>query len=442
MMNNPQRSLWRTTTFAEAVQINPSVSLKRGETYPFLDMASVSSGQRYASAREVRAFTGGGSRFTSGDTLMARITPCLENGKICRYSGEGPASGSTEFIVIRGRPNITTDDFAYYLTQSHTVRDYAISKMTGSSGRQRVPTDVFERLEVNLPPLPIQKRIAHILGTLDDKIELNRRMNETLEAMARAIFKSWFIDFDPVKRNMARNQPSPGLRPPSPTGRGAGGEGADALFPSEFQNSELGPIPKGWGFGKLGEVTENPRRPVHPEEIEPATPYIGLEHMPRRSIALWDWGTVGGLESGKFRFNNGEILFGKLRPYFQKVGLAPLEGVCSTDILVIKPKHPDWLGLVLSHVSSDDFVSHTDARSAGTKMPRTNWNDMADYQIVIPPTEIAEAHTTVIRPHFDNIIQNVRQNHRLATVRDALLPKLLSGELAASATEKHVSEVT
>ena len=394
MSESARKRNWRSLPFADAVQINPPVPLRRGEAYPFLDMASINSGQRHASAREVRAFAGGGSRFTRGDTLMARITPCLENGKICRYSGDGPAFGSTEFIVIRARSGTTTDGFAYYLAQSRIVRDYAVSKMTGSSGRQRVPTDVFERLLLNLPPLPIQQRIAHILGTLDDKIELNRRMNESLEAMARAIFKSWFIDFDPVRRNMEKKRSS--------HGRQAVGEDADALFPAEFQNSELGLIPKGWEVGKLGEVAENPRRSARPEETEPATPYIGLEHMPRRSIAIGKWGTVGGLESGKFRYNHGEILFGKLRPYFHKVGLAPFEGVCSTDILVIKPKHSDWLGLVMSHVSSDDFVRYTDARSAGTKMPRTNWDDMADYQIVIPPAEIAEAHTMEVRPYFES----------------------------------------
>ncbi|RME65242.1 MAG: restriction endonuclease subunit S, partial [Caldilineae bacterium] len=139
----------------------------------------------------LREFKGSGARFEPYDTLMARITPCLENGKIARYVPDveywGPAFGSTEFIVIRGKENVTDNDFAYYLTRWSEFRSFAIGQMSGSSGRQRVPTKSLAGFKVPLPPLPEQRAIAHILGTLDDKIELNRRMNETLEAMAQAL---------------------------------------------------------------------------------------------------------------------------------------------------------------------------------------------------------------------------------------------------------------
>ena len=179
---------WREVPFSTAVQINPTVRLDRGAVYPFVDMASVNPDSRSANSTEERGFKGSGSRFQSGDTLMARITPCLENGKIARYQAIGDkqeAHGSTEFIVIRGRSGVTDNDFAYYLTQWGEVRNYAIGQMTGTSGRQRVPVDCLHHLEIPLPPLPEQRAIAHVLGTLDDKIELNRRMSETLEAMAR-----------------------------------------------------------------------------------------------------------------------------------------------------------------------------------------------------------------------------------------------------------------
>ena len=115
------------------------------------------------------------------------------------------AHGSTEFIVIRGRSGVTDNDFAYYLSQWEDVRNYAVGQMTGTSGRQRVPVDSLDHLEIPLPSLPEQRAIAHVLGTLDDKIELNRRMNETLEEMARALFKSWFVDFEPVRAKMERS---------------------------------------------------------------------------------------------------------------------------------------------------------------------------------------------------------------------------------------------
>lgn len=425
---NVKKWNWRSVPFAGAVLINPTVPLRRGETYPFLDMASVNPGQRYASAREMRSFAGGGSRFIRGDTLMARITPCLENGKICRYGGDGPAFGSTEFIVIRGRPGTTTNGFAYYLAQSRTVRGYAVSKMAGSSGRQRVPTDVFERLLIRVPPIPVQQRIAQILGTLDDKIELNRRMNETLEAMARAIFKSWFVDFDPVHAKAA--------------GRDTGlPKHIAGLFPSGFENSELGMIPKGWKVGSLADVAENPRWLAQPRDIEPGAAYIGLEHMPRRSIALREWSTAGNVVSGKWRFSRGDILFGRLRPYFHKVGIAPLGGVCSTDILVIRPRHPDWLLLALGHVSSEDFVRFADAMSAGTRMPRTGWGDLGGYELALPPQATAAALRDTATALHNRLLGNIHETQRLAALRDTLLPKLLSGELPVPEAETIISEV-
>ena len=260
-----------------------------------------------------------------------------------------------------------------------------------------------------------QRAIAHILGTLDDKIELNRRMNETLEAMARALFKSWFVDFDPVRAKAEGRDP--GL--PKPL--------AD-LFPDSFEDSELGEIPKGWAVGMLGHVAEHPRRGVQPDSIAPDSPYIALEHMPKRCIALSDWGVADGLESNKFEFREGEILFGKLRPYFHKVGVAPVDGVCSTDIVVVAPKGEDWFEFVLGHVSSLKFVEYTNAGSTGTKMPRTSWDDMARYQLVLPPHAVAKVFTGLMLPLIHRIIEGIHESRTLAALRDALLPKLISGD--------------
>ena len=232
--------------FSNTVILNPTVQLRRGEDYPFVDMAAVNPGSRWAYAESRRGYSGGGSRFQHGDTLMARITPCLESGKIARYRSADGASfghGSTEFIVIRGRPEVTDNDFAYYLTQSPQVRNYAISQMTGTSGRQRVPVAALDDIEVILPPLAEQRAIAGILGALDDKIELNRRMNETLEQMARALFQSWFVDFDPVRAKMEGREPN---LPPE----------LWDLFPDRLVDSELGEIPEGWAAKRLDELIE------------------------------------------------------------------------------------------------------------------------------------------------------------------------------------------
>ncbi len=267
-----------------------------------------------------------------------------------------------------------------------------------------------------MPEISEQRAIAHILGTLDDKIELNRRMNETLEGMARALFQSWFVDFDPVRAKAAGRDP------------GLPKDLAD-LFPDSFEDSELGEIPKGWEVGRIGDIAEHPRRGVQPSEIVLSTPYIALEHMPRRCIALSNWDNADGLESNKFQFKKGEILFGKLRPYFHKVGVAPVDGVCSTDIVVVTPRKECWFGFVLGHISSAPFVEYTNAGSTGTKMPRTSWSEMARYLVVIPPKTVAQAFGLRVQSAVDRIGASIHESRTLAALRDTLLPKLISGEL-------------
>jgi type I restriction enzyme S subunit len=295
---------------------------------------------------------------------------------------------SSSLMKLTPNREIADPLFYFYYFRSPEGR-HELLKNASQVGTPGIATPLtsLRSTRVPLPPLSDQRAIASVLGALDDKIELNRRMNETLEATARALFQNRFVDA-----------------------------------------TQAG-LPKGWHEGTLGEVAENPRRGVQPDDMKPATPYIGLEHMPRRCTALSDWGHADELESNKFEFKRGEILFGKLRPYFHKVGVAPLNGVCSTDILVVTPKEPAWFGFVLGHVSSVELVNHTNAASTGTKMPRTNWNDIARFEVALPPESLASEFTDRIRPMIDRIIANIHEARTLAALRDALLPKLLSGEL-------------
>ncbi len=201
------------------------------------------------------------------------------------------------------------------------------------------------------------------------------------------------------------------------------------LFPDRLAPSELGEIPEGWGVKELGDIATQRRSGANPVDIDPETPYIALEHMPKRCIALSEWESADGLASSKFRFQRGDILFGKLRPYFHKVGVAPLAGVCSTDIVVVVPKSPGWFGFVLGHMSSSAFVGYTDAASTGTRMPRTKWADMARYTVAFPSQEIANAFTGLIQPCIRRMISAIHESRALSSQRDALLPKLVSGEI-------------
>ena len=285
----------------------------------------------------------------------------------------------------------------------------------------------FDKLLLPVPDHSTQRFVGDTYFHLSAKIELNRRTNATLEAIARALFKSWFVDFDPVRANLAlkRVEATDGR----PLSLSKGPAHLAGLFPAGFQDSPLGEIPTGWRVGTIGEIAANPRRTVQPRDIISTVPYIALEHMPRGSISLSDWGFAEGLESAKLEFQRGEILFGKLRPYFHKVGVAPLDGVCSTDIVVVRPRKAAWSGLVLGHVSSPAFVETVNAASTGTKMPRTNWDEMSRYPIVIPPEHVASAYAAELAPLVERIAASIHASRTLAALRDALLPKLLAGEL-------------
>lgn len=280
------------------------------------------------------------------------------------------------------------------------------------------------RLRITLPSPRQQRFVGATLGALDDKIELNRRANHLLEGIARAVFKAWFVDFEPVKAKAAGAASFPGMP-----------EDVFSQLPDRFVDSELGEIPAAWRVGRLGAVMDHPRRVAKPEGLDPTTPYVGLEHIPRQSLGLPDWGLAADVTSNKHHFNRGDILFGKLRPYFHKVCIAPTRGVCSTDVVVIAPKTSDWSGFVTFHVSSSEFVAYTSAASTGTKMPRTNWKDMSDFRVVLPTPIFASAYGELVSPLLGQIVDNVLESRVLSRIRDTLLPKLISGEISVPAEQ-------
>jgi type I restriction enzyme, S subunit len=319
---------------------------------------------------------------------------------------------------LRVRPDASKIDPLYlsYFFGLPSFKKYIRAIAVGAT-MPSLNTKILSNIPVPYPrDVNEQRAIAHILGSLDDKIELNRRMNATLEGIARALFKSWFVDFDPVH---ARRGERESTLPPEVL----------ALFPAAFEESELGPIPVGWETGTFGEIAKNLRRNVDPDDWPPHTPYIGLGHMPQQSIALTEWGESQEVGSTKRQFKQGEILFGKLRPYFHKVGIAPVDGICSTDIVVAMPRQPVWYAYTLEHLSSSEFIDYTTAVSTGTKMPRTKWRDMKQYEIVVPPKEIALIFNQSVEPMFNRIQHNILESRTLADMRDTLLPRLISGEL-------------
>jgi len=340
-------------------------------------------------------------------------------GRVCLVPDPVNFCVAQDMVAIRANQKKVYPKYLFAVLRSPEIQDQVEQMHVGTLIPHFKKGD-FNKLLLPVHNWEIQKSIGDFYFNYSAKIELNRRMNRTLEAMAQALFKSWFVDFDPV---MAKSE-----------GRVPFGMSAEtaALFPVELVeiDSEHFPlVPKGWKIGKVGDIGENVRRGILPDQIDPEMPYIGLEHMPRKNIALSEWGGAGDVTSNKFLFKKGEILFGKLHPYFHKVGVAAIDGVCSTDILIVNPKDPEYFGVLLGHLTSVDFINYVDAGSEGTKMPRTNWEMMARYPVAIPEERIANRFTGLVNPMVKKIHANIMEARTLASIRDALLPRLLSGEI-------------
>lgn len=301
-------------------------------------------------------------------------------------------------------------EFAYYLLLQERQK---LVQLGNGSVFTNLKTEILKNHEVEIPPLAEQRRIAEILGSLDDKIELNRKMNKTLEEMARALFKSWFVDFDPVRAKSEGRLPS-----------GMDAETA-ALFPSEFEDSELGPIPKGWEAGTLGDVIEvfdSKRIPLSGREREQrqgSYPYYGAAAMMDSVddyifdgiyVLMGEDGSVVNEDGtpvlqyvwGKFWVNNhAHVLQGKL-------------GVC-TEHLWLNLKDCNIAGLV-----------------TGAVQPKLNQANMNRIPCIIPSKDISVAFSSAVAPMFTNIRSNTEQSNTISVLRDSLLPKLLMGELGLS----------
>lgn len=325
--------------------------------------------------------------------------------------------------------------FLHWLMRSQKYRNEVLASLTGSTVKHTSPTKILA-FEFLLPPLDEQRLIASILGALDDKIELNRRMNETLEAMARAIFKDWFVDFGPTRTKMAMLGESPGKEDVAHAPYLA--PSLWSLFPGRLDDEGK---PEGWLFGTLGEISIQAGETVKPEALDPNTPYIGLEHVPRKSVALTEWGSAGKVSSGKLAFRRGDFLFGKLRPYFHKVAIAPIDGICSTDIVVLNARHEYASAFVLACISQDQFVAFTDRTSSGTKMPRTSFGQMERFKLCIPGEPAIRAFNELTMPMLNRIVENIHESRTLAVTRDLLLPKLMSGEIRVKDAEAQLGDV-
>jgi type I restriction enzyme S subunit len=349
-----------------------------------------------------------------GDIVMTTEAPL---GEVAQLDGRKVALAQ-RVITLRGKPDVLDNTFLKFLLQSNPVQEELRSRGTGTTV-VGIRQSELRKVSLTLPPLAEQKAIAAVLGALDDKIELNRRMNATLEAMARALFQSWFVDFDPVRAKLDGRPPA-ALDPATA-----------ALFPATFQDSPFGEIPHGWRVGTLGELVQLRTDRVDATPAKDSTRYIALEDMPSKSIDLSNFQLGSAVNSSITAFRKGDILFGSMRPYFHKVGLAFFDGITRTTTFVLRPRKDCFRHFALLYFFSDDVVAHSTTASVGTTIPYVRWDSLESYRIPTPPDSLLAAFEKSVSPLVQRIATQGEESRTLATLRDTLLPKLLSGELKA-----------
>jgi type I restriction enzyme S subunit len=341
-----------------------------------------------------------------------------------------PARVNQHVAIIRPDPAKLAPRFLRYYLVSPAMQSHMLSLAGAGATRNALTKGMIESFELEVPPLREQQAIACVLGTLDDKIELNRRRNRTLEAMARAIFQSWFVDFDPVKAKAAGRTP-PGLKPE-----------LAALFPDRFEDSTLGPIPKGWRVGTIGEVAEFNSWTLSKKDKLDVIDYIEISEVIRGEIANITR-YVRGEEPGRARrrLRHGDTAISTVRPdrgaYF--LCIEPPENlIASTGFAVLTAKSGNWAFL---HVltTRNDFGQELGRLADGGAYPAVRPEVIAARPVVLPLSlEPITAFENTTRPLFLRAEAARKESRTLAALRDTLLPKLISGELRVPDAERIV----
>ena len=364
-------------------------------------MADIVEHQRGIPTYEMAEYTSG-AKFRNGDTLFARITPCLENGKIAQVDildDSEVGFGSTEFIVWREKKGLSHNNFLFYLANYPPIKDTAIKSMIGTSGRQRVQIDVLKEYDFLAPPLPTQEVIAATLSCLDAKIEVNNKINENLERQAQAIFKSWFVDFEPFQDG-------------------------------EFVESELGLIPKGWRVATLDEIARYVNglamQRYRPEENERSLPVMKIRELRQQSTDRNSERCSGSIAS-YYVVNDGDVVFSWSGSLLVDIWTGGKAGLNQHLFKVTSETFPKWFFYLWTKFHLEQFQSIAAARA--TTMGHIKRSHLNEAKVLIPSSQQMKDMTSVMSKLIDMKISLRIENSTLASLRDALLPKLMSGEI-------------
>jgi type I restriction enzyme S subunit len=385
-------SEWKKVKFLDYIELNPKVLINKGEVCPFIEMANVDCNMRQPRSFEYKPFTSG-VKFQTYDTVIARIEPCLQNGKGFLFTKQGVGFGSTEYLVFRAKPSKTIPLFVYYFMRTHKIKTLMCNSMSGATGRQRVNNDVFLNLEVDIPSYDEQQRIATILSRYDSLIENYQKQIKLLEESAQRLYKEWFID----------------LR-----------------FPGHENTKIVDGVPEGWEKGVLDDIAYESGKKIDKSNRDKFEYYLPIDCLPKHSLTYLTPADISLAESSLVSFEENDILFGAMRPYFHKVCYAQSKGLTRSTCFVLNSKEKEYREFLLMLLFDDCSVKHATSISVGTTMPYTRWKDFKSMNIIIPPKDIAISFSQNLS-QIINALKNLSfQIHDLTEVRNRLLPMLMS----------------
>lgn len=350
---------------------------------------------------DVATKTAKGKLLPAGTTCVVTIGTI---GKLCQLDRPSATNQQINSIVVDKEKY--DQDYVYYL-MTQSINRVKVVEGGSASGREHVKKSTFEEIELEVLPLAEQVKVSHVVTKYDNLIENNNRRIAILEDMAQSLYREWFVNF----------------RYPHHEDK------LDADGNPKLIDSPIGQIPEGWEVKTLGELIEFKRKTIKKGSVPENSPYMGLEHFPRKSIALSDWEEVSEIGSNKLAFNRGDILFGKIRPNFHKVGVAQVDGLCSSDTFVLSPKKPERHSLITMVTFSIEFVAQAIQTAQGSKMPRASWDVLKEFPVCLPNSNALERFNSVVNPAIEQIRVLSLKTRNLKMQRDMLLPKLISGQI-------------
>lgn len=389
----------KNKNFTDYIEINPHVGLEKGKEYPFVDMANLSTNGRTPLKIEKKCFFSG-VKFQKGDTVIAGIEPCFQNGKkfFCKNIDLG--FGSTEYLVFRPKENMDAC-FLYYFMQKQFIRQSMINSMSGATGRQRVNKNIFSSIKIDVPTLEEQRIIGNIISSYDDLIEIKQKQIKLLEEAAQRLYMEWFVD----------------LR-----------------FPGYEGTEIVDGLPEGWASCTLDDVIDfNPKVVFSKGKLKQSVPMSALStsSMVIKSSEI----TLTTSTSGS-KFQNGDTLLARITPCLEngKIGfvsnIESFEGaIGSTEFIVMRSKKLNPYMVYLLSRTNGFRKAAINSMTGSDGRQRVQVDKIKDFQYKLPSEKILQGFSEIAKPIFNAVSVYCKECEKLAEARDRLILKLMSGEI-------------